>query len=365
MNPNRAQRVYRDPRVYQVGVDISEERYHEALLKIADWFAESRKTTEPALLAKQMFQLCLDGRQKNGQKWWGAGDVSLEGRVKVMCRFDLETMTPLRKASEKTRRKKALEKQAAQKRKLRDKEAARQDPMIPPEVRKTLGASVLYGDNPHVLLTSEEAAKWKELHAAYLEQFPELRTVNASSELSLVCDLQILAERYRLKALQGSAVAVNDLADITKQLAGLKTALGIHPDQISKRAKSRIEGTIGAAAARLDSLGNWREIRAKYFIEELIQTFQMYQMPKADGSGYQLDEVGFFGVHKCRTCHCAGCGMRNMAGVSVEEVERYLVEKGALVPLGKEAPPPVPTGALPADRTDTGTVEDREGDAGA
>lgn len=318
---------YRDPVKYEVGKDISPEQYAEALVKIADWFTESRSTKEPALRAKLLFQECLDGKTRDGRPWFGAGQASLTDRVKIKCRFDLDTMKPLRTASEARKKRKAREAERARERK-------KKDPMLPDEVAEVLGKdAVKYGSNPHVHLSTDEAEAWQKLYDAYLQQFPELRSVNASSELKIVCDLQVLADRYRMSALSGKAVAVEELAKITKELATLKSALGIHPDQIAKRVKPKTEATISAAALRLEEMGNSRELRERFFLEQMMQMYKMYSTRSADGLTYQLDEDKFFSQTMCRTCECASCGQRNVAGFKVEEIEDLLVREGILEPL--------------------------------
>jgi hypothetical protein len=128
-------------------------------------------------------------------------------------------------------------------------------------------------------------------------------------------------------------VAVEELAKITKELATLKSALGIHADQISRRVKPKTDSTIGEASLRLEQLGDARELRARFFLEGLLQAYQQYVTPSADGLGYQLDEDLFFAETMCRTCACAKCGHRNVAGFSADEVEQTLVKRGLLEPL--------------------------------
>lgn len=324
-------RYFREPIVYTIGQDIAQTQYDQLIQALGDWFAKSRKTREPVLLARQLVDQCLQGKTTEGQPWFGAASSTLADRIRIKCRFDMDKMQPLLRADERTRARKERKREKVR----QDK---KKDALLPDEVAKVLGADApKYGDNPHVHLSTEEAKEWHRQHAAYLQQFPELRSVNASSELALVCDLQILAARYRHKALMGQAIAVEELARITKELATLKSALGIHPDQIAKRVKPKTDTTIGAAAARLEALGNYRELRARFQMEEWIQLLQMYYTPRADGRGYQLDEAGFYAATKCRTCHCPHCGSRNAAGFAVEELEDILIERGHLVPLqGRE-----------------------------
>jgi hypothetical protein len=327
-----AQKIHLEPIKYVIGTDISEERYNASILAIADWFVETRKTTEPAALAKQLFKECLDGVTKDGQKWFAAATATLAARVRMKCRFDIEAMKPLRTGSEKTRTKKAKEKVRAEKK----RKAAQDDKLIPPELRRDLDRSAQYGDDPSMFLSSKELANWEHIKAAYVRQFPELSTVNAEAELKLLCDLHILSERYRLRLLNrkdGDNIDAPSRAAAAKELQALKTALGIHPDQLAKRANSKAETSIGSAVARLEAMGDYRQLRARFWLEELIQIFQMYQTYTADGLHYQLDEVGLFGLTKCRTCECAKCGQRNFVGIDIKEIEEHLKSKNVITPL--------------------------------
>jgi len=322
-------KVYLEPTKYEVGRDIPQEKYATALLKIADWFSESRKTHEPAALAKQLFEECLTGVTKDGKKWFSAATASLASRVRMKCRFDIEAMKPLRTTNEAGRVKRAKERE----RLLRQRAKKGEDPLIPDELRKQLKTEAKYGDNAGVFLSSREAANWEHLREAYVRQFPELATINAEAELKLLCDLHILAERYRMQILSGNKLDGPSRAAAAEELQSLKKALGIHPDQLAKRVKSKADTSIGSAVARVEAMGDYRKLRARFWIEELIEIFQMYHTPSADGLDYQLDEIGLFGLTKCRTCHCAGCGMKNYVGVEITEIEQYLKEKGAIVPV--------------------------------
>lgn len=320
---------YTEPKRYTIGPDMSEERYNAAILAIADWFSESRDTKEPASLARQAFQCCLDGLTQDGKPWFGAANATLAARVKIMCRYDILAMKPLRKANEKQRAKKEREKdQTAARRK-----AKQVDKLIPEELRKETAKATRYGDNPHVFLSSAEQQVWQTLHDAYTTQFPELVTVNASAELNQLCDLHVLSDRYRMLLLKGDAVDPAKIAQGVENMAGLKKALGIHPEQLAKRTKSKTDASIGAAAARLASMPNYRELRLKYFAEEMLMAFQMCATPNADGSGYQMDDVGLYGLTRSRPTQCPKCGQRQFAGISIDEIEAWLVEKGWLVPM--------------------------------
>src|SRR5215204_3858607 len=103
-------KVYREPIKYELGTDISNEKYHELVAGLTAWFATTRKTKAPGVLAKQEVQLCMQGLKKDGTPWFGAASSSLASRLRIMCRFDLETMKPLERASDKQKAKKDKEK---------------------------------------------------------------------------------------------------------------------------------------------------------------------------------------------------------------------------------------------------------------
>lgn len=320
-----SQKRYLEPLTYEVGKDIPEERYHEALQKIADWFAESRRTREPAALARQLVQECLDGKKKDGQKWFGGASLSLVKRIRMKCRFDIETMLPLRTGTEKTKRRKEQERARLERKR---KELA-DDNHIPDEIRKNLQPDVKYGDDPHVFLSSAEEVRWQELKANYIKQFPELATVNAEAELHLLLDIHVLTERHRLNILSGKRENFWE-ADTAAKLESLKKALGIHPDQLAKRVKEKADMSIAAAAARLEAMPNFRQLRERFWIEELLQLWQMYMSPTADGLTYQLDEIGLFGLTRSKPSKCPKCHHRVFAGLSIDEIEEYLKRKGVL-----------------------------------
>lgn len=326
-----AQKAFYDPIKYAVGPDISEERYNALVLKMVDWYAESRNTEEPALLVQQELRNCLLGLKKDGNPWHSAWNMTLAARIKVMCRFDIKAMAPLRSASQKQKTKKAREKVRKVER------AAKGDPLIPPEVLALIDPSenarkaAKYGDDPTLMLSTKEHDTWRELKASYTSQFPEeLGSISSQAELDTLCDLHILNERHRLKLLKGTQVDPKERESVVNQLDKLKTSLGIHPNQLAKRVKSKGDATIAAAATRMAQLEDYRKLRARFFIEEMLQLFQMYQQLSADGLSYQLDEVGLYGVTKCRTCACAKCGTRNFVGIAIEEVEAWLLAKGVI-----------------------------------
>lgn len=323
------------PIVYEVGVDLTLTEYEDLVQQLTEWFRVSRNATDPEALARRMLDECRKGIKADGTAWAKMKDADLNTRIRAKCLYDPVQRKGLGVTREqlKARKERAKRKKAAG---TWDPKRKR-DPLIPAETEEILGPKAAqYGDQPHLLLSGKEEVEWHRLYQGYLKQFPELRSINASSELKIVVDLQILADRYRHRVLAGKSVDVENLTKITKELADLKKALGIHPDQIAKRVKPKTEATIGEAVAKLEAMGDYREIRARFLLEELLQIYQMYHSPRADGLGYQLDEAGFFGQTRCRTCECSGCGKRNAVGFSVEEIEAYLLEQGAL-----EALPPL------------------------
>lgn len=305
----------------------------EAVQKLGDWFAEFRDTKEPVALARRYLDACLKGQKpKTGEPWFEMANSTLAARVRSSCRFDIEKMEPIRTGSEKYKQKRHKEAKRAAQKKL----AAREDPNIPDELRSELKNTAKYGDNPHVFLSSEEAAQWKQLYDSYLEQFPELRSVNGRTELMTLCDLQIHLERMRFKLLKSDksdSIDPASMATVAKQLADFKKALGIHPEQLAKKNDTDKGMTIGAAVAKLQAMPNWREIRMRYFAEELLQAVQMCLSLRADGSGYQLDEAGFFALTRCRLIHCPQCGIELVGGFKVKEAIAYLLKQGRLTPL--------------------------------
>lgn len=322
------QRTYKEPKKYVVGTDITTERYQELLIKIADWLSESRATKEPALLAQQLFQDCLDGVKRDGSKWFGAATSTLAQRIRIKCAYDIEKMEPLREAGAQQRAKKSRET-----RKARQKlEQKREEALLPIEVRQEQQKLAKFGDDPGIFFTQEEQRKWNELHDSYVGQFPELSTVNATAELSMLCDLHIQWDRIRMRANKGLKIPPEELQGITKQMSDLKKMLGIHPDQFKNKMKKTDEYSVGAAVARLDELG-WKELRERFWVEELIQLWMMYHTPKADGNGYQLDEIGLFGLTKSKVVNCPSCGTVHFAGLNIKEIQDYLVTKGYIVPL--------------------------------
>lgn len=324
-------RIMETPTVYVVGEDFTQEWYQELVLRVGDWLAETRKNLkEPNVAARQVLECCLRGVKPSdpSQQWRGVERATFAARVRIACRFDTEKMEGIRKASEKNKVRKEKEKNrnAEKRRKSMD------DPNIPDEIRKELQGSAKYGDDPRVFLSSEEANRWQDLHDGYVNDFPELATINAAAELNLLCDLLIVSERQRMKILKGEKVDPYDQKGVTEQIIQLKKALNIHPEQLAKRVQQQTAGTVGELVRRMEEMGIWAEIRDKFWVEELLMLFQMYNSPspRENMGGYQLDEVGFFGQTRCRTCACAKCGHRNVMGLSQEEVEEFLKKRGVL-----------------------------------
>lgn len=335
--PRGKQRMLVTPREYVVGEDISHADYTKALEKIGDWYAESRDTKEPAALARKHIDACIKGvKPSDGQPWFSMANSTIAARIRSICRYDIEKWQPILAGSEKGRKKRQKEAQRLKRKRMEQRE----DPNIPEEIREGLKNTAKYGDNPHVFLSTEEAQLWQEMYDGYLAQFPELRTVNGKTELMALVDLQIHLERMRFKLLKGDkndVVSPESMATLTRQLADFKKALGIHPEQLAKRAKEDTHMTIGAAVAKLQGMENWQQIRLRYYAEELIQAVQMCLTLKADGSGYQIDEAQFFGLTRCRLVHCPQCGIEILGGFRLKEIIAYLLKNNRLTPLPKKA----------------------------
>lgn len=345
----KPQRRLITPREYEVGVDITKEQYQDLIMKLGDWFAESRpESREPVALAQKYLDACLKGiAPKSGEPWYSMANSTLAARVRSSCRFDIDTMEPIRVGSEKYRIKHEKERLAKARKRLEQQE----DPNIPDEIREGLKKSAVYGDNPHVHLSSAEHKKWQEMFDSYLKEFPTLNSINARQELSTLCDLHIHLERERLKLLKADKkdpFQAEVMSRVGQEISKLKSALGIHPDQLDKKVRQQTQMTISTAAAKLQSGDNWRDLRLKFFAEELLQALQMMVTLKADGSGYQLDEPGLFALTRCRKVHCPDCGTEIVGGFRYQEALDWLIEKGHLQPL----PPPAEiVGARPHGTT--------------
>lgn len=334
----KPQRRLVTPREYEVGVDITTEQYNELIQRMGDWFREYMPDArEPVALAQRYLDACLKGlTPSTGKTWFSMANSTLAARVRSSCRYDIEKMEPIRKGTEKYKLKHEKERQAKARKKLEQQD----DPNIPDEIREQLRKSAVYGDNPHVHLSSAEHDKWKELYEGYLKEFPSLNSINARQELTTLCDLHIHLERERLKLLKAEKKDPHSpeiMSKVAKQISELKSALGIHPDQLDKKIRQKTTMDIGTAAAKLQSGENWREIRLKYFAEELLQALQMTMTLRADGSGYQLDDPGFFALTRCRKVACPDCGTEIVGGFRIQEAIDWLVEKGHLEPLNTPA----------------------------
>jgi hypothetical protein len=333
----KPQRRLVTPKEYVVGVDMPQERYLDAVQKLGDWFAEYRDTPEPVALARRYLDACFKGvKPKDGSPWFEMANSTLAARVRSACRFDIDLMQPIRTGSEKGKVKRQKEQTRLKKKRLEQRE----DANIPEELKAGLKDTAKYGENPHIFLSTKEAELWQEMYEGYLAQHPELKSVNGKTELMALCDLQIQLERMRFKLLKGdkdNLQSPEQMAQVTKQLADFKKALGIHPEQLAKRVDKDATASIGAAVAKLQGHPKWREIRLQYYAEMLIQAVQMTTQLKADGSGYQIDEIQFFAMTRCRLVRCPSCGIEIVGGFRVAEVLQYLVEEGHLVPMPPNA----------------------------
>src|SRR5512135_2039285 len=135
-----ARKFVQTPTVYEVGEgkDLSEEKYRAAIKLIGAWFVQIRNTKEPELLAKQSLDRCLAGRTAEDRPWFAAANTSLNGRVRAMCRFDLDTMTPILAATEKKKRERKLRQARERARKLAAK--TREASLLTDEVRAEMKA---------------------------------------------------------------------------------------------------------------------------------------------------------------------------------------------------------------------------------
>jgi hypothetical protein len=330
--PKRALRkIEIKPIEYRVGKDVTAETYTQWTLKIADWFSERKPgLKEPVKLAKRYLDCCLKGTKPRepDKKWVGAEEWSLALRIRSACAYDVEKMTPIYNKLDRRRAKKNQLKARVEKEKVRK----RTDPLLPESVRVLARKDATYGDDPAIFLSPKEHRRWVELKEQYTKQFPELSLVNAEAELNVLCDLLVMSERHRLKMLNGEKLDTREYSNLVSTIDSIKTTLGIHPNQLAKRVQERRAGSFADLLARFEGMPNAREVRERHWIEELIQLYQMYHQPspRTDMGGYQLDDVGLLGMTGCRTCQCAGCGMQNYAGLSIDEVEKYLVAKEVL-----------------------------------
>lgn len=335
MTRRLAQRSYRDPIKYTVGAGpddaITQKQYDDLHDNIVEWFVEWRTSKGPASDVRHRLKCCLEGTTLTGEKWFSHWNSSLATRIRMMCRFDLIKMKPIRTAGKEYQHQAAVEKRKRAERKLKAG-----DPNIPEEVRNELRGKMAYGDNPNILLTHTEHARWNQLKADYLKQFPELNSIASKTELELLCDLQIQQERQRVMLMQPKPqLHQGALLDMSRSVVDLKKALGIHPDQLVKRISQDQAGSIAEAVRKLGSPDRARELRDQYFLGEMLTLWKMYHTPSPnpDSGGYQLDDVRLFAHTKCRTCACAGCGKRNFVGLAIDEIEEYLQKEGVLTPI--------------------------------
>ncbi len=334
-NPKRQRRLL-TPKVYTVGEDISVEHHALLLAKLTDWLAQTRNTRAPSLLAKQIIDACLKGVKPTDGKtpWFKAANTPFAVRVKQATNFDCTSPNPDDWAGGQS---KSI---ARRTRRIREQERAETktrtrlvDPLLPDEVRDSLRKDVKYGDNPLILLSHEEEKRWNELFADFQREYPHLRLPSAEAELGLLCSLLVAQSRFQMQLLSGNkAVDEVKFAKLVDQIPRIKESLDIHPKQIARRKEKAKAQSIGDAVAKFESMGDWREVRLKYWAQEIIQSLQMFNQPRADGQGYQLDEVGFFGVHRCATCACSACGQRNVRGLNYDEVERYALGQKLIEP---------------------------------
>ncbi len=322
----RAPRTYREPIVYEIGQDISQEQYDTIVLAVSDWFSEFRVTKEPTVEARIALTECLKGITKSGGKWYGMATSTFTARVRSKCRFDIEKMEGIYQGSEKQKRKREGER----KKKLIAKAAREKDTLVPDSIRKELKAEAKYGDNPNIFLSTAEQRNWDDNYDKYMKDYPELKTVNGILTVQMLCDLHILLERNRMKVLKGVKVEADSMKSATDQMDKLLKAAGIHPDQLARRVNKSSEGSISAAIELMENDVDYKEVRDRHWVEELLQMWMMYMTVSADGLRYQLDDVGLFGLTRSRPQKCPRCNTEIFCGIEIQEIENYLVRRGAL-----------------------------------
>lgn len=325
----RAPRRFQTPVVYEIGKDITQERYTELLLAITDWIREQRPNEKaPGTIVKLRFDECLNGTKLDGTPWYDMDTATLAKRVRSKLRYDIDTMEPLRTASEKTRTKKDKEKvRASEKRKTKH-----DDRLLPDAMREQLRREFKYGDDPNVFKTNAEDQEWHRIKEAYLLENPELNTINGEAELNALCDVHIEMNRFRAKRAHGEKLDNASEAATIRRFVEMKKALGIHPEQLAKRTKSKTAYSVGEAVLRLENMGDkWYEVRDHLLLEEFLQIWKMYNTPNATGTGWQLDEVGLFGVTRCRPIPCPKCGTIHVFGLPIEMIQAWLEDRDILV----------------------------------
>lgn len=323
----RYPRVYRKPTVYVVGKDISESHWEQVVVAVTDWFRELYPNEKaPASRARIRLRECLEGTKKDGTPWFQMDTADLASRIRSKCLFDINKMEGMRKITDK---KVAAQKKAAEGRKVRKLAGAR-NKFLPESLKEELRQKAVYGDDPRIFMTTKEEGLWQDYFDSYVEQFPELSTINAQAELQSLCDAHILKARYRMQVLAGEKVNTDQVAAVDKQLVDMKKALGIHPDQLAKRTKPKNELSVAEAVAKLHNMPNWMEVRQRIWDEQLLQIYQMCMTPRASGEGYQLDEVRLYGLTKTKVIKCPNCGVENFDGLPLDAIEEYLQRMGRL-----------------------------------
>lgn len=316
---------------YKVGEDLTQEEHDKIVASLAEWFVEYRPNKDPVKTALYTVECCLKGvkLKNNHVPWPRMEQASLASRIKAAASYDILTWQPIRPGDGEPLTVKRREKQ-----RLLDKGARRKiadDPGYPKQYKDAAEAE--YGDNPLTFFTPAEIKRREKLEAAYLRDFPQLDSVASRAKLNMLLDLNLLMDRLRFRAAKEERIKDIEyqLQQITKQVVDLEKALNIHPDQLAKQQREKEGGTIGDAVRRFDE-ANPVELRERWFAEELLMLFQMYHTPspRQNMGGYQLDEVGLFGMTRCRTCACGHCGERNYAGLKISEIEEWLVGKGYL-----------------------------------
>lgn len=331
----KKQRRLLTPIVYVVGDDISVEHHALLIAKLTDWLSQTRKTSAPSILAKQIIDACLKGVKPTDGKtpWFKAANTPFKTRIKQATNFDCSSDNPEEWHGNVGRNEALRAKKTRERDRTETKARAHLgDQFLPDEVRQDLRKQVKYGDNPLILLSHEEETKWQELFKDFQKEYPHLRLASAEAELGLLCSLLVAQSRFQLQLLGGRTVDEVKFAKLVDQIPKIKESLDIHPNQINRRKEKAKSQSVGDAVAKFEAMGDWRQVRLAYWAKEIIQSVQMFNQPRADGSGYQLDEVGFFGLHRCGTCECSGCGQRNVRGLNYEDVERYAIEKKLIEP---------------------------------
>jgi hypothetical protein len=353
---------------YEVGKDVTQERYDAILAGVITWFKEYRPNVDHEREARHALECCLRGVQlKDGKTPWSKmAKASFEVRVRMATRFDPETMEPRRVAASpgvKTARVKQNARAKELRRIMTDNPTYPSKPKNPDEPK--------YGENPLSMFSDAELLRRDKLRQGFLDDFPQLSSVAAQAKLDMLLDLTLLMDRLRFRQLKEQSVTAieEQLSEISKQILALEKALNIHPDQVAKQQREKEGGSVGEAARKLDEAVPY-EVRERWFAEELIMMYQMYHQrsPRGNMGGYQLDEVGLFGLTRCRTCACSGCGQRNFAGLNIEDIETYLTEHGHIVPQTTVKPrrglPVVVATGEEADAGDSDMDEAAEGDSG-